>query len=285
MSIDTHRTGWWRTVRRGGTTRGTAGPRDRSWFLPRVRLHPVLIEVAAVTVVDDDGRKGLDFKTTDSLSTQIFVGDYRKLLHELREHRAGAADGAEVDTLVLAERVLHRLPAVALSDRPLEPELEKRGRELVHPARRRRTDRAHDVARARRRRPRVIDDLAAQVEWELLALLDQREEPAVRGVARRIEDARDPHAIARLQRLDVGVAERRPHLLDPVGPRRDAHSVTSLCRCAWHSISSEGGCAPLPNLPRPTAPAKPALEQRRITASLPCADARGIRSSRPPGAT
>src|SRR5262245_32090510 len=66
-----------------------------------------------------------------------------------------------------------------------------------------------------------------------------------------------------------------------------AHSVTSLCRCAWHSISSEGGCAPLPNLPPSIAPAKPALERSSIapatlmlTASLPCADARGIRFPR-----
>src|ERR671924_100301 len=41
---------------------------------------------------------------------------------------------------------------------------------------------------------------------------------------------------------------------------RRAHSVISLCRCAWHSISSEGGCAPLPNLPPSMAPAQPALE-------------------------
>src|SRR2546427_5503914 len=65
------------------------------------------------------------------------------------------------------------------------------------------------------------------------------------------------------------------------------HSVTSLCRCAWHSISSEGGCAPLPNLPPSMAPATPALERRGrsrsaavLTASLPCAGARGIRFPR-----
>src|SRR5258708_24482672 len=100
MSIDAHRTGWWRTVRRGGTTSGTAGPRDRSWFLPRVRLHPLLVEVAAVTVVDDDGRKSLDLGGTDGLRAGVFVGDYPKLLSQLREHRARAPGGAEVDTPV-----------------------------------------------------------------------------------------------------------------------------------------------------------------------------------------
>src|SRR5947208_16480794 len=33
-----------------------------------------------------------------------------------------------------------------------------------------------------------------------------------------------------------------------IAQRRRPHSVTSLWRWAWHSISSEGGCAPLPNL-------------------------------------
>src|SRR5207245_2401683 len=62
-----------------------------------------------------------------------------------------------------------------------------------------------------------------------------------------------------------------------------AHSVTSLWRWAWHSISSEGGCAPLPNLPPSMAPATPALEPRGrsrgpavLTASLPCGGGPGI---------
>src|SRR2546427_8399713 len=72
-----------------------------------------------------------------------------------------------------------------------------------------------------------------------------------------------------------------------IARRRRPHSVTSLCRCAWHSISSEGGCAPLPNLPPSMAPATPALGRRGrsrvaavLTASLPCAGARGIRFPR-----
>src|SRR6058998_1674070 len=69
-----------------------------------------------------------------------------------------------------------------------------------------------------------------------------------------------------------------------IAQRSRPHSVTSLCRWAWHSISSEGGGAPLPNLPPSMAPATPALERRGrsrgaaiLTASLPCAGARGIR--------
>src|SRR5206468_2429295 len=137
------------------------------------------IEVAAMAVVDDDRRKALDFKTTDRLGAQIFVRDDRELLDELREHRAGAADGAEIDAPVLAERVLDRLRAIALADGPLEPEPEEGRRELVHPARRRRADRAHDVAGAGRRRPGVVDDLAARVEGEPLALLDEPVEATV----------------------------------------------------------------------------------------------------------
>src|SRR5256885_10012436 len=95
----------------------------------------------------------------------------RMFLDNLRGPRAGTADGAEIDAPVLAERVLDRLRAVALADRPLEPEPEEGRRELVHPARRRRADRAHDVAGSGRRRPGVVDDLAARVEGELLAPL------------------------------------------------------------------------------------------------------------------
>src|SRR2546427_858459 len=69
-----------------------------------------------------------------------------------------------------------------------------------------------------------------------------------------------------------------------IARRSRPHRVTSLCLCAWHSIPSEGGCAPLPNLPPSMAPAKPALERRWIsrgaallTGSLPCVYARGIR--------
>src|SRR5436309_10794023 len=52
----------------------------------------------------------------------------------------------------------------------------ERRRELVHPPAGGRPDRAHDVARARRRRARVVDDLAAHLDRELLATLDQRKE-------------------------------------------------------------------------------------------------------------
>src|SRR5206468_11121899 len=108
----------------------------------------------------------------------------------------------------------------------------------------------------------------------------------------------------RLQRFPVRVGQRRAVFFDILGgglrpasetsplrwhrrSRRSiaiAHSVTSLWRWAWHSISSEGGCAPLPNLPPSMAPATPALERRGrsrsaavLTASLPCGGGRGIR--------
>src|SRR5207245_11643656 len=109
-------------------------------------------------------------------------------------------DCAEVNALALLERVLSRLPAIALADRPLEPELRERGRELVQAAGRRRPDGADDGARPRRRRARVIDDLALDVDRQSLALLDQRQESAVSSVTRRIDDARDAAALTRLER-------------------------------------------------------------------------------------
>src|SRR2546428_8967012 len=95
---------------------------DRSCSLPRVGLHPVLVEVAAVAVVDDDRGKAFDFKTTDRLGAQIFVGDDRELLDELAEHRAGAANGAEEHALVRPETVPDRLAAPSPAVRPSDPQ-------------------------------------------------------------------------------------------------------------------------------------------------------------------
>src|SRR5258706_15317799 len=61
--------------------------------LPRVLLLPVLVEVAAVTVVDDDGREGLDLQPPDRLGAEVLVGHELRLRDVLREHGAGAADG------------------------------------------------------------------------------------------------------------------------------------------------------------------------------------------------
>src|SRR5438876_1214989 len=191
-----------------------------------------------------------------------------------------------------------KLPStIAVAGRALAAELQERRRRLVPGAGGRRAAGGHHGARPRRRRPGVIGDLARDVDRQRLALLDQGKQARMGRVARRIDDARDADAIARLQRLHVRVGERRPHVFDFLGgglrpssetsplrwhrrSRRSiaiAHSVTSLWRWAWHSISSEGGCAPLPNLPPSMAPATPALERRGrsrgaaiLTASLPC---------------
>src|SRR3989442_942283 len=101
---------------------------SRLCVLPRVRLHPVLVEVAAVGVVDHHHREVFHLQATDGLRPQVRVGDDLELLHEAREHRARAADRAEVHGLVQLEGLLDRLGARALADRALEPELEERGR-------------------------------------------------------------------------------------------------------------------------------------------------------------
>src|SRR4029077_16948931 len=77
-----------------------------SCVLPRERLDAVLVDIAAVAIVDDDRGKALDLEAADRLGPQIFVGDDRERLDELREPRPGPADRAEVDAPVLLERVL-----------------------------------------------------------------------------------------------------------------------------------------------------------------------------------
>src|SRR4029453_15094825 len=86
---------------------------------------------------------------------------------------------------------------------------------------------------------RVVDDRALHIDRQLLALLQQRKQAAVRGVARGVEHAADPHAIPGLQRLDVGVAERRGDVLDPVAAGRDAHQETAS------TMRFNGGLGPI----------------------------------------
>src|SRR5438445_10796300 len=142
---------------------------SRLCVLPRVRLHPVLVEVAAVAVVDHHHREVFHLQATDGLRPQVRVGDDLELLHETREHRARAADRAEVHGFVQLEGLLDRLGARALADRALEPELDERRRELVHPPAGGRPDRPHDVARAGPRWARRSDDLAPPLARDLLA--------------------------------------------------------------------------------------------------------------------
>src|SRR5437867_9649396 len=81
---------------------------------------------------------------------------------------------------------------------PLSPSLSSAG-ELVHPPARGGANRPDDIARARRRGARVVDDLAADVDRQRLTPLDQRKEAPVRRVTRRVEHPGDPHAITGLQ--------------------------------------------------------------------------------------
>src|SRR5688572_13105684 len=109
--------------------RGTRGaPRSPapSCALPGVLLLPVLVQVTAVAIVDDDRRERLHLQPPDRLGAEVLVGDDLQRLHVARQHRPGAADRAEVDAPVLAQRVLHRLAAIALAHRALEAELQER---------------------------------------------------------------------------------------------------------------------------------------------------------------
>src|SRR5215813_958555 len=193
--------------------------------LPRVLPDAVLVEIAAVAVVDDDGREALDLEPADGLCAQVLVGHHLELLDECGEHGARATDGPEVDGLVLAQSVLHRLRTCTLADRALQAERQELRGELVHTPACGRPDGAHDVAGPRGRRPRVVDDLPLDVDGKRLAGLHQRQQASVRGVACSIDDPRDADAVAGLQGLDVRVAQRRRHLLEPVRCGGD-HSVT-----------------------------------------------------------
>src|SRR3982751_23025 len=104
-------------------------PLDRSCVVPRVELLAFLIQVAAVTVVEDDGREAVHVQTTNRLGAEILVGDDLGLRDELREDGTRATDRAEVHARVLLQRVLHRLTTIALADRSLEAEREQRRRE------------------------------------------------------------------------------------------------------------------------------------------------------------
>src|SRR5688572_20720699 len=192
-------------------------------LLPRELLLAVLVEVAAVAVVEHDGGKLVDLEPADALGAEVLVRDELRLRDVPREQGAGAADGAEVDALELLQRVLHRLAAIALADGGLEPQLQQRRRELVHAAGRGRADGPDHLPRLGRRRSRVVDDCALDVDGQRLALLDQRQQPAVSGITRRVEHAADPHPIPGLERLHVGVAERRGDVLEAVVAGADAH--------------------------------------------------------------
>ena len=55
------------------------------------------------------------------------------------------------------------------------------------------------------------------------------------------------HSLRLLRDRGQNARGQRPRQAPHAAPA--AHSVTSLCRWAWHSIRSEGGSAPRPNLP------------------------------------
>src|SRR5262245_40035478 len=235
-----------RSVPRGSATsprsfrNSPSGMRRALSLVACVLLDAVLVEIAAVAVVDDDGRETLDLEAADRFRAEVLVGHHLELLHEAREHRAGAADGAEVHTLVPGEGVLHRLRAGALADRALETEREEAGGERVHAPAGGGAHRAHHVPRPRGRGAGVVDDLALHVDGEWPARLDQRRKTPVGGVPRGVEDTGDADAVARGERFDVGVAQRRRHVLDAVRRCRD-HSTASLWRWAWHSMVTATG--------------------------------------------
>src|SRR5258705_2219019 len=182
-------------------------------LVPRVLLHAVLVEISAMAVVDDDGRKPLDLEAADRFGTEIFIGHHFEFLHEGREHRPRSADGAEVDGLVLLEGILDGLGACALAQRSLQPEGEEPRGELVHAPARGRPDGADHVPGPGGRRPGVADDLLLVVDGERLARLHERHQAGVRSVARGVEHARDAHTITRPERLQVLVAQRPADLL------------------------------------------------------------------------
>ena len=171
-----------------------------------------------MAIVDHDGGEVLHLEPADGLRAQVLVGDDLELLHE-RDSTAPAPPMAPKYTarycLSASFTGWERSPLPMV---PLSPSRKQRRGEPVHPAAGGGPDGADDLAGARRRGSGVVDDLAADVDRKRLARLGQREQPPVGGVARGVEHAGDADAIPRLERLDVGVAQRRLDLLDPVAP-------------------------------------------------------------------
>src|SRR5262245_10192653 len=137
-------------------------PLSRS--LARVLPLSVLVEIAAVAVVEHDGGELLDLEPPDGLGAEVLVRHELRLLDVPRQQGTGAADGAEVNPFELLQRVFHGLAAIALADGGLEPQLQQRWRELVHAAGRRGADGADHLPRLGRGRPRVVDDGALDVD-------------------------------------------------------------------------------------------------------------------------
>ena len=230
----------WTRAGAGGRPRRARRPAEpligvRPRYAPRVPRAALLVQVAAVAVVDDDGGEVDDLQAGHRLGAELGLGDDLVADDALGEQGAGAAGGGEVHGGVVLHGLLDLGRAQALADHAFEAVPHEQRRVGVHAAAGRGPGRADDVAGLGRARPHVVDDGAPQLERQLLAGLDERDEPLVGRVARLVDHAGDLHGVTGAQVLDGLVREGGRDLLDGhrSSPPSELHGLVPL-RVALH---------------------------------------------------
>ena len=162
--------------------------RDRAVTRAVLRFA-LLQEVVSAAVVHDDRREAFDLEAPNRFGAEILECDDGRRLDVAIQECARAANRDAVDRVVPLDGVAHDRAAAALADDSLEPELSMRGVygssriDVVGPA-----EPMTTPSRGRRRAD-VVDDLAAQIDWQLFAAVRHLDQPLVGSVAGGVDDA------------------------------------------------------------------------------------------------
>src|SRR5262249_270606 len=99
---------------------------------PGIFRHSFLVKVAALPIVDPDGREVLHLDAANRFRPEVLVRHDLDLGDEAGQNGAGATDRPEVHRLVAHQRLLDVIGAVPLTHRALEPQLEQLRRVPIH---------------------------------------------------------------------------------------------------------------------------------------------------------
>jgi hypothetical protein len=97
---------------------------------------------------------------------------------------------------------------MALGDHALHADFHEARGVRVHPIGRRGPGGTDDVAGLGGARPDIVDEAPFDVEWEWMALVEALDHPFVGGVAGRVDDAGEAHAVTDFEALDHRVGQR-----------------------------------------------------------------------------